>query len=80
MFSKVFVPDLWVNLFSISKALKNGLTLDNDDVVMKLMKGQMTYLLTKSVGPNIVLYQESCRYQPMHGSIATTAVEVNKVI
>jgi hypothetical protein len=34
-----FAPELWVNLFSISKALKNGF---NEDVVMKLIKGNTT--------------------------------------
>ena len=33
-----FVPNLLVNLFSISKALKNGFNLGNEDFVMKLMK------------------------------------------
>jgi hypothetical protein len=37
-----FVPELWVNLFSISKALKNGFNLGNEDIVMKLMKGNTT--------------------------------------
>ena len=37
-----FVPDLWANLFSISKALKNGFNLGNEDAVMKLMKGNTT--------------------------------------
>jgi hypothetical protein len=34
-----FVPDLWVNLFCISRALKIGFNFGNEDVVMKLMKG-----------------------------------------
>jgi hypothetical protein len=34
-----FVPDLWVNLFGIGKALKIGFNLGNEDDVMKLMKG-----------------------------------------
>jgi hypothetical protein len=37
-----FVPEIWVNLFSISKALKNGFNLGNEDVVTKLMKGNTT--------------------------------------
>jgi hypothetical protein len=42
-----FVPDLWVNLFRISKAVKNGFNLGNEDVVMKLMKGNMILYLTE---------------------------------
>jgi hypothetical protein len=37
-----FVPELLVNLFSISKALKNGFNLGNEDDVMKLMEGNTT--------------------------------------
>jgi hypothetical protein len=33
-----YVPELWSNLFSISKALKHGFNLGNEDVAMKLMK------------------------------------------
>jgi hypothetical protein len=33
-----FVPDLWINLFSIGKALKNGFNLGNDGEKIKLMK------------------------------------------
>ena len=36
------VADLWLNLFSISKALNNGFNLGNEDVVMKVMKGNAT--------------------------------------
>ena len=36
------VPNLLVNLVSISKALKNGFNLDNEDVVIKLMKEDTT--------------------------------------
>ena len=32
-----FVPSQLMNLFSISKVLKNGFNLGNEDVVMKLM-------------------------------------------
>jgi hypothetical protein len=35
-----FVPDLWINLFSIGKALKNGFNLGNDGETIKLMKGK----------------------------------------
>jgi hypothetical protein len=33
------VPDLWINLFSIGKALKNGFNLGNDGEKIKLIKG-----------------------------------------
>ena len=34
-----YVPGLWVNLFSISQALKNGFSIGNKDVVITLTKG-----------------------------------------
>ena len=37
-----FVPDLWINLFSIGKALKNGFNLGNEGETIKLMKGKTT--------------------------------------
>jgi hypothetical protein len=33
-----YVPELWVNLFSISKALKNGFNLSNNGLMMILKK------------------------------------------
>ena len=34
-----YVPELWVNLFSINKALKNGFKLSNDGISICLSKG-----------------------------------------
>jgi hypothetical protein len=39
-----FVPDLWINLFSIGKALKSGFNLGNDGEKIKLMKGNVVIL------------------------------------
>jgi hypothetical protein len=33
-----YVPELWVNLFSISKALKNGFNLNNKGLMISLKK------------------------------------------
>jgi hypothetical protein len=35
-----YVPDLWVNLFSVGKALKNGYTLSNRGVIVTLQKNK----------------------------------------
>jgi hypothetical protein len=42
-----FVPDLWVNLFSIGKALKNGFNLGNEGGTIKLMKGKTAILFDR---------------------------------
>jgi hypothetical protein len=34
-----FVPDLWVNLFSINHALKKGHKISNDKITFSLSKG-----------------------------------------
>ena len=37
-----YVPELWVNLFSINKALKDGFKIGNDGIVIHLTKGSTT--------------------------------------
>jgi hypothetical protein len=37
-----FVPEQWATRFNISKVLKHGFNLGNEDAVMKLMKGNTT--------------------------------------
>jgi hypothetical protein len=42
-----FVPELWVNLFSINKALKNGFKIRNEDIIIHLSKGSTKFYLDK---------------------------------
>jgi hypothetical protein len=42
-----FVPDLWINLLSIGKALKIGFNLGNDVETIKLMKGNVVTLFDR---------------------------------
>jgi hypothetical protein len=35
-----FVPDLWINLFRINKAMMNGFIIGNEGVLIKLTKGE----------------------------------------
>jgi hypothetical protein len=37
-----YVPELWMNLFSISKALKNGFNLSNKGLMISLKKGSVS--------------------------------------
>ena len=37
-----YVPELWVNLFSINKALKNGFKIGNEGIIIHLTKGNAT--------------------------------------
>jgi hypothetical protein len=42
-----FVPDLWINFFSIRNAVKNGFDLGNDGETIKLMKGKTVILFDR---------------------------------
>jgi hypothetical protein len=37
-----YAPELWVNLFSISKALKNGFDFSNKGLMISLKKGSVS--------------------------------------
>jgi hypothetical protein len=74
-----FVPELWVNLFSISKALKNSFNLGNEDVVMKLMKGNTTLYFNRMLKTKN-RFALGIKLLPILGNnIATIAVEADKV-
>jgi hypothetical protein len=72
------VPNLWINLFSISKALNNGFNLGNEDVVMKLMKENMAFYFDRILRTTNG-FVSGIKLIPMLVNTATTAVEVNKV-
>jgi hypothetical protein len=42
-----YVPELWINLFNIGKALKNGFNLSNDGEIIKMSKGNVTLTFDK---------------------------------
>jgi len=44
-----FVPELWINLFSIGKALKNGFNISNNDEILSLTKGKVTLTFDNAV-------------------------------
>ena len=46
-----YVPDLWVNLFSIGQALKNGFAIGNKGVSIKLVKGSTPFLKFDCIVP-----------------------------
>ena len=72
-----YVPDLWVNLFSINKALKNGFKIGNEDVVLKLMKGKTTMYFDRILKTKDG-FVTGIMLIPMMGNVATTAVETKK--
>jgi hypothetical protein len=58
--------------------LKNGINLGSEDVVMKLMKGNMTLYFDRILRTKNG-FASGIKLIPMLGNIVTTAVEVNQV-
>ena len=44
-----YVPDLWVNLFAVTKCLRNGWNISNDGVTLYLRKGNMEVKFDKAI-------------------------------
>jgi hypothetical protein len=47
-----YVPDLWINLFSIGKALKNGFNIGNKGIMIYLTEGVKKILFDKIMTTN----------------------------
>jgi uncharacterized Fe-S cluster-containing radical SAM superfamily protein len=58
-----FVPEQWVNLFGISKALTHGFNLGNEGVVKNSMKGNTNLYFDRIFQTKIDLCRESSCYQ-----------------
>jgi hypothetical protein len=54
-----FVPNLWVNLFSINQALKKGHVIGNDELTISLSKGLTKVTFDRVLRPRMERYQES---------------------
>jgi hypothetical protein len=73
-----FVPELWINLISIGKALKNGFNLSNDGGIINLSKRNVTLTFDKVVRtkngfvPGIKLFS-------VLGDIGTSVLETKNV-
>jgi hypothetical protein len=44
-----YIPDLWVNLFALTKCLRNGWKICNDGVMLYLRKGQSEVKFDKTI-------------------------------
>ena len=72
-----YVPDLWINLFSIGKALKNGFNLGNDGEKLKLMKGNVTILFDRFlISKNG--FVPGIKMKPLLNDVSATVVESKK--
>jgi hypothetical protein len=47
-----FLSDLWINLFSVYKALINGIMIGNEGLFIKLTKGETTPVFDQRLNTN----------------------------
>jgi hypothetical protein len=81
-----YVPELWVNLFSISKALKNGFDLSNKGLTISLKKGPVSVTFDKVIktvngsisGVKMTTYDPSVSYIAKVSLTAIKEIDVNK--
>jgi hypothetical protein len=72
-----FVPELWVNLFSIGKALKKGFDIGNDGEIIKLTKGNVSLTFDKIMKTKNG-FVPGIRLMPVLSDIGTAVVESGK--
>jgi hypothetical protein len=80
------VPQLWVNLFSISKALKNGFDLKNKALMINLKKGSVSVTFDRVIkkeygsisGIKLTTYDLSIAYLAKGSLTAIKEIDVNK--
>jgi hypothetical protein len=72
-----FVPELWINLFSIGKALKNGFNLSNDVKMIKLSKGSVTLTFDRVVRTKNG-FVPGIKLLPVLSDVGTSGMEIKK--
>jgi hypothetical protein len=82
----MYVPELWVNLFSISKPLKNGFNLSNKGLMISLKKGSVSVTFDRVIktvnrsiyGIKMTTYDPSIAYITKGSLTAIKEIDVNK--
>ena len=81
-----YVPELWVNLFSINKALKNGFSLSNKGVSICLSKGSASVTFDRVFrttngfvsGIKMSVYDSPVIYNATKGLITNKCLDINR--
>jgi hypothetical protein len=81
-----YVPELWVNLFNISKALKKGFDLSNKGLTISLKKGSVSVTFDRVIktvngsvsGIKMTSYDSSVAYIAKGRLTAIKEIDVNK--
>jgi hypothetical protein len=81
-----YVPELWVNLFNTSKALKNGFDLSNKGLMISLKKGSVSVKYDRVIktvngsisGIKMTTHDPSVAYIAKGSLTAIKEVDVNK--
>jgi hypothetical protein len=80
-----YLPELWVNLFNISKALKTGFDLSNKGLMISLKKGSISVTFDRVIktvngsnsGINMTSYDPSVAYLAKFRLTAIKEIDVN---
>jgi hypothetical protein len=70
-------PEIWINLFCIGKALKNGFNLGNDGEKIKLMKGNVVILFDRCLKSKSG-FVPGIKMRPVLADVGTTVVDSKK--
>jgi hypothetical protein len=81
-----YAPELWVNLFSISKTLKNGFDLRNKGLMISLKKGSVSVTFDRVIktfngsisGIKMTIYDPSIAYISKGSLTEIIEIDVNK--
>jgi gag-polypeptide of LTR copia-type len=73
-----YVPDLWINLFSINKALKNGFNLSNKGITICLSKGPVSVSFDR-IFPTTNRFLSGIKMSAIHPPIISNANESFKL-
>ena len=73
-----YVPDLWINLFSINKALKNGFNLSNKGITICLSKGPVSVSFDR-IFPTTNGFVSGIKMSVIHPAIISNAIESFKL-
>jgi hypothetical protein len=81
-----FIPEMWVNLFSISKALKNGFNLRNKGLMISLKKRSVSFTFDRVIktvngsifGVKMTTYDPPLAHIAKGNLISIKEIDVNK--
>jgi hypothetical protein len=74
-----FMPHLWINLFSIDKALKNLFMIGNEGILIKLTKREMKLVFDHRLNTKVG-FMSGIKMEPVLKQVDNHVVETKKMI